>query len=170
MKKLMLASLAVALFAGIAMAQVDQSATVDAQVTVNGIWSLTLSTAAVDFGTWEPGDVCTPVNVVATVRTNQKVAWFLKLSQNGDLLNTSVVPNETIPSDPNFTYSGSGGAGTWTPGFFQTTPTTAYACDATEYKAAAGVPLTTALALTIPAPAAAGVYSNTLTYTLTTTP
>lgn len=171
MKKLLLTGLVVALFAGFAMAQPDLTADVNVQVTVNGVWSITLDVAAVDFGTLEPGDIATPANVVATVRSNQKIPWYLKLNEDQDLLNTSVVPNETIPANPNFTYTGSGlGVGTWTNDYFHLAPTTAYACAASEYKVAAGLALITTLNLTIPAPAAAGLYTNVITYTLTATP
>jgi hypothetical protein len=169
MKKLLLASLVVVLFAGMAMAQpADLTADVNVQVTVNGVWSITLDVAAVDFGTLEPGDIATPANVVATVRSNQKIPWGLQLNKDRDLTND--VALESIPS-ANFTYTGGGpGAGLWTNGEFFLAPTTAYLCAATEYKVAAGLALTTTLNLTIPAPAAAGLYTNVITYTLTATP
>ncbi len=170
MKKLLLASLVVALFAGFAIAQpADVTSNVDVQVTVNGVWTLTLDNNAVDFGILEPGDVATPADIVATVRTNQKIAWYLKLNKDQDLTNTTI-PGEVFPS-ANFTYAGSGGAGVWANGTFNLLPTTAYTADAAEYKnLGAGTALTTTLSLTVPAPAVAGVYTNTITYTLTATP
>jgi hypothetical protein len=169
MKKLLLASLAVALFAGMAMAQLDQTADLNVSVTVNGIWSIALSTGAVDFGMLEPGDPATPASVVATVRSNQKIPWYLKLNKNNDLYCPLPV-DEYIPS-ANFTYTGAGGAGTWTNGEFALAPTTAYAsASPAEDKIAAGLALTTTLNLTVPAPQTAGVYTNIVTYTLSATP
>ena len=169
MKKLLLASLVIALFAGMALAQpADETATVDVQVTVNGIWSITLDVAAIDFGLLEPGDIATPADVVATVRSNQKIPWGLQLNKDRDLTND--VALESIPS-ANFTYAGAGGAGTWVNGEFSLAPATAYtSATPAEDKIAAGLALTPTLSLTIPAPAAAGLYTNVITYTLTATP
>jgi len=168
MKKLLLAGLVVALFAGMASAQLlDQTATVDVQVAVNGIWSLTMSAPLVDFGAMDVGTNATQ-GVTATVRTNQKVAWYLKLHKSQDLTHTTDA-TEFIPS-ANFLYTGSGGAGAWVNGEFQAVATTAYTATAAEQKAAAGIALTTTYDLTIPAEAVAGTYTNTITYTLTATP
>lgn len=167
MKKVLMAALLVAVFAGLAMAQADLTATVDVSVTVNGVWSLALDNSAVDFGIMDLGDNDT-APITATVRTNQKVGWYLKLNKNQDLTH-SVDGTETIPS-ANFTYTGSGGAGTWANGEFQSSATTAYTAHSSEEKAAAGVALTTTYDLTIPADAMAGIYENTITYTLTATP
>lgn len=167
MKKLLLAGLVVALFAGMAMAQADQTATVDVSVNVNGIWSLALSSGTVNFGNMDPGANAT-AGVTATVRTNQKVAWYLKLNKDQDLTHT-VDATETIPS-ANFLYTGSGGAGPWVTGQFNLSPSLGYTATVAEQKAAAGVALTTTYDLTIPADAVAGTYTNTITYTLTATP
>ncbi|MBU1356333.1 MAG: hypothetical protein KJ620_07165 [Candidatus Edwardsbacteria bacterium] len=169
MKKLLLASLVVALFAGMAMAQpADVTSDVDVQVTVGGVWTLTLDVAAIDFGILIPGDNASDaVNV--NVRTNQKIAWHLKLNKDQDLTHT-VDATEIFPS-ANLTYTGSGGAGTWVDGEFTLAPTTAYTCAAIEYKnLGAGTDLTTTLDILIPDPAMAGIYTNTITYTLTATP
>lgn len=169
MKKLLLASLVVALFAGLAIAQpADVSSPVDVQVTVGGVWELTLDVAAIDFGILIPGDNASAA-VNANVRTNQKIAWYLKLNKDQDLTHT-VDGTEIIPS-ANLTFTGSGGAGAWVNGEFNLAPTTAYTCDATEYKnLGAGTDLTTTLDILIPDPAMAGTYTNTITYTLTATP
>jgi len=159
---------AVALFAGLAMAQpADVTGTVNVQVLVAGIWQINLSAGAVDFGTLSPGDVATSA-VTATVRTNQKVAWYLKLNKSQDLTHT-VDATEVIPS-ANFTYAGSGGAGTWAAaGEFSLTPALGYTATVLEQKVAAGLALTTTYSLTIPAEAVAGTYTNVITYTLTAT-
>ena len=167
MKKLLLASLVVALFAGMAMAQADETATVDVSVNVNGIWSIALSSGTVDFGNMDPGANAT-AGVTATVRTNQKIAWYLKLNKDQDLTHT-VDGTETIPS-ASFLYAGSGGAGTWVDGEFPLAATIGYTATVAERKAAAGIALTTTYDLTIPAEAVAGTYTNTITYTLTATP
>lgn len=167
MKRLLLAGLIVALFAGMAMAQANQTAAVDVSVNVNGVWSLALSSGTVDFGNMDVGTNAT-APVTATVRTNQKVAWYLKLNKNQDLTH-SVDAAETIPS-ASFTYTGSGGAGTWVNGQFPSAATTVYTATVGEQKAAAGVALTTTYDLTIPADAVAGTYTNTITYTLTVSP
>lgn len=166
MKKLLLASLVVALFAGMAMAQADQTATVDVSVNVNGIWSLALSSGTVNFGNMDPGANAT-AGVTATVKTNQKIAWYLKLNKDQDLTHT-VDAAEFIPST-NFTYTGSGGGGGWLDGEFPPAAALGYTATVTERKAAAGIVLTTTYDLTIPADAVAGTYTNTITYTLTAT-
>lgn len=163
-----MAALLVAVCAGFAIAQpADVSGDVTVNVAVNGLWQVNLSTALVDFGTMDVGDNATAA-VVATVRTNQKVAWYLKLDKDHDLTHT-VDATETIPS-ANFTYTGSGGAGVWSNGAFNLLPTTAYTATVLERKAAAGIVLTTDYDLTIPGEAVAGDYENVITYTLTATP
>jgi opacity protein-like surface antigen len=169
MRKFLLATLAVALFAGMAMAQhADLASPVNVQVTIGGVWQLTLDVAAINFGIMIPGDNGSAA-VNANIRTNQKVAWYLKLNKDQDLTHSLDV-TEIIPS-ANLTYTGSGGAGTWANGQFNLAPTTAYSCAAAEYKCMGlGLNLATTLAILIPDPAMAGTYTNTITYTLTATP
>jgi len=165
MKRLFLIGIGVLLLGGMALAQADQTATVNVNATVNGVFRLTLSTAALNYAL-DPGQTDATQSVVANVRTNQNVAWYLKLNKDQDL----TFGTETIPS-ANFTYAGSGGAGVWVSGQFPMAAAVGYTAAAAEYKVmGAGLNLTTAYTLTIPADQTAGLYTNIITYTLTVTP
>lgn len=165
MKKLILICAGVMLLGGMALAQADQTADVSVTAIVNGLFRLTLNTAAINYAL-DPGATDATQSVLANVRTNHNVAWYLKLHKDQDL----TMGAETIPS-ANFTYTGSGGAGGWTDGEFPAAAAVGYTADASEYKVTgAGLNLTTAYSLTIPNDQTAGTYTNTITYTLTVTP
>jgi hypothetical protein len=126
---------------------------------------LTLSTLAINYAL-DPGATDATQSVVANVRTNQNVAWYLKLHKDQEL----TMGAETIPS-VNFTYAGSGGAGPWVSGEFPLAAAVGYTAALAEYKVTGlGLDLTTAYSLTIPGDQTAGTYTNTITYTLTVTP
>jgi len=166
MKRLILICAVVTLVGGMVLAQpADQTAQVNVTAVVNGLFRLTLNTAAINYAL-DPGQTDNTQSVVANVRTNQNVAWFLKLHKNHDL----TMGAETIPS-ANFTYTGSGGAGGWTDGEFPAVAAVGYTAAASEYKVTGtGLNLTTTYSLTIPDDQTAGTYTNTITYTLTVTP
>lgn len=175
MKKVLMAALLVAVFAGMAMAQpADETANVTVNAYVGGVWSITLSTGAVNFGSalvpLAPG-ASASAPVTATVRTNQKIGWGLQLNTDGDLENTTF-PGEIIPA-ANLTFNGVGGLAAWgiASGPVPSSITTVYTADALEYKnLGAGTPLLTTLSVLIPTDAVAGTYTNVITYTLTANP
>ncbi len=164
MKKLILISAAAMLVGGMALAQANVTADVNVTAVVNGVWRLTLNTSAINYAL-DPGQTDNTQAVTANIRSNQNVDWYLKIHKDHDL----TFGTETIPS-ANFTYTGSGGAGTWTNGEFQTSATTCYDAADTERKVmGTGLNLTTTYSLTIPNDQTAGTYTNTITYTLTVT-
>lgn len=168
MKKLLLIGIAVALVGGMALAQpADVTAQVNVTAVVNGVWRLTLSTNAINYAL-DPGQTDNTQSVVAYVRTNQNLQWYLKINKDHDLSNGT--PVDDIPS-ANFTYTGSGGLGPWVNGEFPSSATVCYTAAASEFKvvAAPGLALTTTYSLTIPDDQTAGTYTNTITYTLTVT-
>lgn len=165
MKKLLLIGIAVALVGGMALAQANQTAQVSVTAVVNGLWRITLSTNAINYAL-DPGQTDNTQSVVANIRSNQNVDWYLKINKDHDLQ----MGAETIPS-ANFTYTGSGGAGTWTDGEFPAAPAVGYdAADSERKVTGHGLDLTTTYSLTIPDDQTAGTYTNTITYTLTVTP
>lgn len=164
MKKLILICAGVMMVSGMALAQANQTGQVSVTAVVNGLFRLTLSTAAINYAL-DPGQTDNTQSVVANIRTNQNVPWFLTLHKDQDL----TMGTETIPS-ANFTYDGTGGAGPWVDGEFAAAAALGYTADATEYKVTGGgLDLTTTYTLTIPVDQTAGTYTNTITYTLTVT-
>lgn len=165
MKRLFLICAAVMLVGGMALAQANQTGQVNVTAVVNGLFRLTLSTSAINYAL-DPGQSDATQSVVANVRTNHNVPWYLKLNKDQDL----TFGTETIPS-ANFTYAGTGGLGAWVSGQFPAVAAVGYTAAATEYKTTGlGIDLTTTYTLTIPADQTAGTYTNTITYTLTVTP
>lgn len=165
MKRLLLICAAVMLVGGMALAQANQTGQVNVTAVVNGLFRLTLSNSAINYSL-DPGQTDNTQFVVANVRTNHNVAWYLKLNKDHDLS----FGTESIPS-ANFTYTGSGGLGTWVNGEFPSSPAVGYTAAASEYKVTGpGLNLTTTYSLTIPDDQTAGTYTNTITYTLTVTP
>jgi hypothetical protein len=165
MKRLFLICAAAMMVGGMALAQANQTADVNVTAVVNGLFRLTLNTAAINYAL-DPGQTDNTQSVVANVRTNHNVAWYLKLHKDQDL----TMGTETIPS-ANFTYAGSGGLGPWVSGQFPAAAAVGYTADASEYKVTGpGLNLTTTYSLTIPDDQTAGTYTNTITYTLTVTP
>ena len=177
MRKLLLASLVVALFAGMAMAQITQTGTVNINVPVAGLFTMALTPASgstITYLTMSPGTSDNTTGVVdILVRSNFKNnTWYLKVHQNQELSDGAIL--ETIPS-ANFTHTSTGGLGLHADAaatqFSTGTATTFYTCDLTERKnIPAGTTITQNMDLTIPLTQAAGTYVNTLTYTLTVTP
>jgi len=177
MRKLLLATLAVALFAGLAMAQTDQTGTININVPVGGLFTMALTPASgstITYPLMAPGTSDNTTGIVSIlVRSNFKNnTWYLKVHQNNVLTDAAIT--EFIPS-ANFTHTSAGGLGTHADAaatqFVTGTATTFYTCDATEQKnIPAGTTITQTMNLLVPASQAAGTYINTLTYTLTVTP
>ncbi|MBI4727280.1 hypothetical protein HY768_08695 [candidate division TA06 bacterium] len=180
MKKILLATVAVALFAGMALAQVDQTGTTNIEVKVVGVFTMTLTPASgstITYGdgvtTMVPGTSDNTKTVGILVKSNFKNnTWYLKVNQDQILTDAAIV--ETIPS-ANFTHTSTGGLGVHADAaateFVTTTPTLFYTCDAAERKnIPTGTTITQQLQLLVPDTQAAGTYINTLTYTLTVTP
>lgn len=170
MKKLLLASLAVALFAGMAMAQpADVSSPVVVTVPVGGVFQMTLGAAAIDYLPLLPGDFDNSQFLDITVRSNWKNnTWVLQVHQNELLTDAAIT--EVIPS-VNFTHTSTGGLGVHADAapteFVTGTATTFYTCDATERKnVGSPTTITQQYQLAAPVDQAAGTYTNTLTYTL----
>jgi hypothetical protein len=175
MKKILLASLVVAMFAGMAMAQPIEvnSALVPVTVPVGGVFQMTLSAAAINYLPLLPGDFDNTQTMDVTVRSNWKgYTWILKVQQDGLL--TDALITEVIPS-VNFTHTSTGGAGVRADAaateFVTGTATTFYTCALAEQKNV-GSPtvIQQQYQLAAPADQAAGTYTNNLTYTLTVTP
>ncbi|MHB8157529.1 MAG: hypothetical protein ACYDEQ_09100 [Desulfocucumaceae bacterium] len=175
MKKILLASLVVAMCAGMAMAQPADvnSALVPVTVPVGGVFSMTLSAAAITYLALLPGDFDNSQIMDITVRSNWKnYTWILKVQQDGLLTDAAIVEN--IPS-VNFTHTSTGGAGIHADvaatEFVTGAATTFYTCALAEQKNV-GTPtvIQQQYQLSAPASQAAGTYTNNLTYTLTVTP
>jgi len=176
MRKLLLAIVAVALFAGLAMAQLNQTGTVNINVPVGGVFTMGLapvSGSTINYPTLSPGDIdATTGSVNITVCSNHKNSvWYLQVHQN-NVLTDAAIP-DFIPS-ANFTHTSTGGTGIRADGAatpFAGSAATFYTCAAAERKnLPGGTTITQAMQLTIPNDQAAGTYINTLTYTLTVAP
>jgi hypothetical protein len=174
MKKFLLASLVVALFAGFALAQpADVTGDVVVTVPVGGVFEMTLSTAAINYLPLLPGDNDNTQTLDITVRSNWKNnTWILQVQQDGLLTDAAIT--EVIPS-VNFTHTSSGGLGVHADAaateFVTGTATTFYTCDATERKnVGSPTTITQEYQLSAPSDQAAGTYTNTLTYTLHANP
>jgi len=175
MRKLLMAIVAVALFAGMAMAQLDVTGTVVINAPVGGLFTMALSGGPINYVGLVPGVTDNTKSVGITVRSNYKNAdWVLQVHQNQLLTDGTIT--ESIPST-SFTHSTTGaGVGLYADAaptqFVTGTAATFYTCvPATEGKTTGlGLTFTQALQLSIPVDQAAGAYTNTLTYTLTVNP
>ncbi len=178
MRKLLLAIVAVALFAGMAMAQPSATGTININVPVGGRFSITLAPASgstITYPTLYPGDVDATTGVVGiTVLSNYKnTTWGLQVHQNQLLTDAAIT--EAIPS-ASFTHTSTGGTGgthldATATIFTTTTATTFYTCGPLEQQnLPLGSTISQAMRLAIPNNQASGTYINTLTYTLTAHP